>query len=68
MVVRTVTPSAAMGLISAREFIDLMMFRHEEDGESAVTAGISIEYPGYPITADLVRGKNFPCGAEFRKM
>ncbi|XP_072037640.1 stAR-related lipid transfer protein 5-like [Amphiura filiformis] len=68
MIVRTVTPSAAMGLISAREFIDLMMLRFEDDGETAITAGVSVEYPGYPVTDALVRGKNFPCGAMFRKI
>ncbi|XP_072037432.1 stAR-related lipid transfer protein 5-like [Amphiura filiformis] len=68
MIIRTVTPSAAMGLISSREFIDLIMLRYEEDGETAMTVGLSVEYPGYPEKDTLVRGKNFPCGAIFRKI
>ncbi|XP_072028046.1 stAR-related lipid transfer protein 5-like [Amphiura filiformis] len=66
IVVRTVTPKA--GLISSRECIDLGMLRFEDDGETAIFVYISVEYPGYPITDGLVRAKNFPCGAIFRKI
>lgn len=32
MICRTVTPSAAMGIISPRDFVDVVSIKHHEDG------------------------------------
>ncbi|XP_072037642.1 stAR-related lipid transfer protein 5-like [Amphiura filiformis] len=66
-IVRTVTPSAAMGLVAARELIDLMMLRFEDDGQTAMTVSKSIEHNDCPIQDKLVRGTNYPGGTLYRK-
>ena len=68
MIVRTVSPSVAMGLIASREFIDLMMLRFLDDGQTAMTVGISVEHKDYPAQSSPVRGKNYPCGSILTKM
>jgi len=68
IVLRTITPKAAMGMIASREFIDAMMLLCPDNEELAMTVGISVEHPDYPVISEFVRGKNYPCGALFRKV
>ncbi|XP_072037812.1 stAR-related lipid transfer protein 5-like [Amphiura filiformis] len=65
MVVRTVTPSAAMGLISSREFIDTVMQRRYPDKNMVVLSSHHVEHKDYPIKPEFVRGRNHPCGITF---
>ena len=67
-IIRTISPSAAMGLIASREFIDLIMLRFLDDRETAMTVGISVEHKDYPVQSSPVRGNNYPCGAIWTKM
>ncbi|KAG7473928.1 hypothetical protein MATL_G00101040 [Megalops atlanticus] len=58
---RTVTPSAAMGLISPRDFVDAVIVKQYEDGTIASNA-THVGHPGCPPQAGYVRGFNHPCG------
>ncbi|XP_017531506.1 stAR-related lipid transfer protein 5 isoform X2 [Manis javanica] len=58
---RTTTPSAAMKLISPRDFVDLVLVRKYEDGTVSSSA-ISVEHPSCPPKPGYVRGFNHPCG------
>ncbi|CAL1527328.1 unnamed protein product [Lymnaea stagnalis] len=59
-IIRSMTNSAAMGLISPRDFIDAIMTIKSKDFIS--TNGTSIEYEECPPEHDFVRGWNYPCG------
>nr|XP_022333396.1 stAR-related lipid transfer protein 5-like isoform X1 [Crassostrea virginica] len=57
---RACTASAMLGLISPRDFVDLILVR--ETDECLSTNAISINYPEYPEVKDHVRGWNWSCG------
>ncbi|XP_013394480.1 stAR-related lipid transfer protein 5-like [Lingula anatina] len=59
-VMRTCTHSAAMGLISPRDFLDLCLTVKNEN--SICTVAGSIEHPDCPVEPKYVRGTNHPCG------
>nr|KAI8755238.1 stAR-related lipid transfer protein 5-like [Biomphalaria glabrata] len=59
-IIRSLTNSAAMGLISPRDFIDIILTLKSDDCIS--TNGRSIEYEECPHDKDYVRGWNYPCG------
>ncbi|XP_053449862.1 stAR-related lipid transfer protein 5 isoform X1 [Nycticebus coucang] len=58
---RTSTPSAAMKLISPRDFVDLVLVRKYEDGTISSNA-THVEHPLSPPKPGFVRGFNHPCG------
>ncbi|KAK2510199.1 hypothetical protein MC885_017506 [Smutsia gigantea] len=58
---RTTTPSAAMKLISPRDFVDLVLVRKYEDGAISSNA-VNVEHPSCPPKPGHVRGFNHPCG------
>uniref|UniRef100_A0A8C4NJ07 StAR-related lipid transfer (START) domain containing 5 n=1 Tax=Eptatretus burgeri TaxID=7764 RepID=A0A8C4NJ07_EPTBU len=60
-VCRTVTPSSMKGLISAREFIDLVIIRRYHDGTISSNA-VHMDHSDYPVQPGMVRGFNHPCG------
>ncbi|KAH9518337.1 StAR- lipid transfer protein 5 [Bulinus truncatus] len=59
-IIRSLTNSAAMGLISPRDFVDIILTIKTDDCIS--TNGRSIEYDECPHDKDYVRGWNYPCG------
>uniref|UniRef100_A0A2K5UV30 StAR related lipid transfer domain containing 5 n=2 Tax=Macaca TaxID=9539 RepID=A0A2K5UV30_MACFA len=58
---RTSTPSAAMKLISPRDFVDLVLVKRYEDGTISSNA-THVEHPLCPPKPGFVRGFNHPCG------
>ncbi|XP_044150753.1 stAR-related lipid transfer protein 6 [Bufo gargarizans] len=56
-----ITHSHGMGLISPREFVDLIHIRRY-DGGVVTTNSISVEYDKCPVSSSPVRGFNNPCG------
>ncbi|KAM7048650.1 stAR-related lipid transfer protein 5 [Molossus nigricans] len=60
-VTRTATPSAAMKLISPRDFVDLVLVKTLEDG-TIVSNAANVEHPLCPPKPGYVRGRNHPCG------
>ncbi|XP_006871007.1 PREDICTED: stAR-related lipid transfer protein 5 [Chrysochloris asiatica] len=58
---RTSTPSAAMKIISPRDFVDLVLIRKYEDGTISTNA-THVDYPLCPPKSGYVRGFNHPCG------
>ncbi|XP_062062324.1 stAR-related lipid transfer protein 5 [Lepus europaeus] len=58
---RTSTPSAAMKLISPRDFVDVVLVKTYEDGTISSNA-THVEHPTCPPRAGFVRGFNHPCG------
>lgn len=58
---RTVTPSAAMGIISPRDFVDVILVKHYEDGAIASNA-TNVIHPACPPQSGFVRAFNHPCG------
>ncbi|XP_044135503.1 stAR-related lipid transfer protein 5 [Bufo gargarizans] len=58
---RTVTPSAAMGIISPRDFVDVVMIKRYEDG-SITSNATNVEHPSCPPQHPYVRGFNHSCG------
>ncbi|XP_042330163.1 stAR-related lipid transfer protein 5 isoform X2 [Sceloporus undulatus] len=60
-IVRTTTPSAFMKIISPREFIDVVLIKHEDDGTIASLAS-HVDHPLCPPQPNYVRGLNYPCG------
>ncbi|ERE78161.1 stAR-related lipid transfer protein 5 [Cricetulus griseus] len=58
---RTSTPSAAMKLISPRDFVDLVLVKKYEDGTISSNA-THVEHPLCPPKPGFVRGFNHPCG------
>ncbi|XP_005357743.1 stAR-related lipid transfer protein 5 [Microtus ochrogaster] len=58
---RTSTPSAAMKLISPRDFVDLVLVKKYEDGTVSSNA-THVEHPSCPPKPGFVRGFNHPCG------
>lgn len=57
---RACTASACMGLISPRDFVDLIITRETDTYYS--TNAVSCECPEYPEEKKYVRGWNYPCG------
>ncbi|KAL5004816.1 hypothetical protein ScPMuIL_018272 [Solemya velum] len=57
---RACTASACMGLISPRDFVDLILTKETDEYYS--TNAISIDYEGCPPDKKFVRGWNWPCG------
>ncbi|KAG7327396.1 hypothetical protein KOW79_009002 [Hemibagrus wyckioides] len=60
-VCRTVTPSAAMGVISPRDFVDVILVKQYEDGTITSNA-THVSHPTCPPQPGYVRGFNHPCG------
>ncbi|XP_019495646.1 PREDICTED: transmembrane channel-like protein 3 isoform X1 [Hipposideros armiger] len=60
-VTRTATPSAAMKLISPRDFVDLALVRKYEDGTLSSNAA-HVDHALCPPRPGYVRGFNHPCG------
>ncbi|XP_036909397.1 stAR-related lipid transfer protein 5 [Sturnira hondurensis] len=60
-VTRTATPSAAMRIISPRDFVDLVLVKTYEDGTISSNAA-NLEHPLCPPKPGYVRGRNHPCG------
>ncbi|KAK6475084.1 stAR-related lipid transfer protein 5-like [Huso huso] len=60
-VCRTVTPSAAMGIISPRDFVDVVLVKRYEDGTITSNA-TNVGHPSCPPQPGYVRGFNHPCG------
>ncbi|XP_003229424.1 stAR-related lipid transfer protein 5 [Anolis carolinensis] len=60
-ITRTTTPSAFMKIISPREFLDVVLIRHDEDGTIASVA-THVDHPLCPAQPNYVRGLNYPCG------
>ncbi|KAK6178785.1 hypothetical protein SNE40_011293 [Patella caerulea] len=57
---RTCTDSACMGMISPRDFVDVVLTKKTEDGIS--TNGVSVNYAECPADKKFVRGWNHHCG------
>jgi hypothetical protein len=57
-VMRTVTHGAVGGLVSARDFVDVVLV--EKNDQFLATAAKSISYPDAPASSDCVRGTNYP--------
>ncbi|KAM4710409.1 stAR-related lipid transfer protein 6 [Discoglossus pictus] len=55
------THSYGMGIISSREFVDLIHIKKYEGGV-ITTNTISVEHAKCPVTASYVRAHNNPCG------
>ncbi|XP_066503765.1 stAR-related lipid transfer protein 5 [Hoplias malabaricus] len=60
-VCRTVTPSAAMGIISPRDFVDVILVKQYEDG-TVTSNATNVSHPACPTQPGFVRGFNHPCG------
>ncbi|XP_028296760.1 stAR-related lipid transfer protein 5 [Gouania willdenowi] len=60
-VCRTVTPSAAMGIISPRDFVDVILIKKYEDGTISSNAS-NVLHSSCPPQSGYVRGFNHPCG------
>ncbi|CAI9572067.1 unnamed protein product [Staurois parvus] len=58
---RTVTPSAAMGIIAPRDFVDVVLIKSYEDGSIASNA-TNVEHQSCTPQRHFVRGFNHPCG------
>ncbi|XP_069481240.1 stAR-related lipid transfer protein 5 [Ambystoma mexicanum] len=58
---RTVTPSAAMKIISPRDFIDVVFIKKYDDGTITSNA-TNVLHPDCPPQPGFVRGFNHPCG------
>ncbi|XP_061591989.1 stAR-related lipid transfer protein 5 isoform X1 [Cololabis saira] len=58
---RTVTPSAAMGIIAPRDFVDAILVKRYEDGAISSNA-TNVTHPSCPPQSGYVRGFNHPCG------
>ncbi|XP_006808145.1 stAR-related lipid transfer protein 5 isoform X1 [Neolamprologus brichardi] len=58
---RTVTPSAAMGIIAPRDFVDVILIKQYEDGSISSNATNTI-HPSCAPQSGYVRGFNHPCG------
>ncbi|KAG7481556.1 hypothetical protein MATL_G00067930 [Megalops atlanticus] len=57
----TITHSYGMGLISSRDFVDIVRIKRY-DGGIVTTNSISVDYPQCPPSSAHVRGRNNPCG------
>lgn len=58
---RTVTPSAAMGIIAPRDFVDVILVKQYEDGTISSNA-TNVTHPICPPQSGFVRGFNHACG------
>ncbi|XP_058486135.1 stAR-related lipid transfer protein 5 [Solea solea] len=58
---RTVTPSAAMGIIAPRDFVDVVVVKQCEDGSISSNA-TNVIHSSCPPQSGYVRGINHPCG------
>nr|XP_009943492.1 PREDICTED: stAR-related lipid transfer protein 6 [Opisthocomus hoazin] len=57
----SVTHSYGMGLISSRDFVDLLHVK-QYPGGIFTTNSVSVEYSSCPPAPSCVRGYNYPCG------
>ncbi|XP_008308433.1 stAR-related lipid transfer protein 5 [Cynoglossus semilaevis] len=58
---RTVTPSAAMGIIAPRDFVDVVVVKQYGDGSISSNA-TNVTHVSCPPQPGYVRGFNHPCG------
>ncbi|KAE8636689.1 hypothetical protein XENTR_v10003085 [Xenopus tropicalis] len=61
VICHSISHSYGMGLISSREFIDLVHIKRYDEGV-ITTNSISVDYAGCPVSSSHVRGFNNPCG------
>lgn len=61
VICHSISHSYGMGIISSREFVDLVHVRRY-DGGVVTTNSISVECDKCPVTSSHVRGFNNPCG------
>ncbi|XP_063816055.1 stAR-related lipid transfer protein 6 [Pseudophryne corroboree] len=61
VVCHCITHSYGMGIISSREFVDLVHVKRY-DGGVITTNSVSLEHDKCPVTSSHVRGFNNPCG------
>lgn len=66
VILRSVTHSAVLGLISSRDFVDIII--KGQDDESFYTRGVGVDHPDCPPTQSAVRGYNHPCGIICQKV
>lgn len=59
-ILHTLTNSAALGMISPRDFVDCLV--KSETAERIITCGVSVDYPECASLPKYVRGWNHPCG------
>ncbi|KAI4830090.1 hypothetical protein KUCAC02_001743 [Chaenocephalus aceratus] len=55
------SPSAAMGIIAPRDFVDVILIKQYEDGTISSNA-TNVSHPSCPPQSGYVRGFNHPCG------
>ncbi|KAL8197295.1 UNVERIFIED_CONTAM: hypothetical protein K2H54_019742 [Gekko kuhli] len=60
-IIRTITPSALMKIISPRDFLDVVLMKQDKDG-TILSAATNVEHPQCPPEPGYVRGRNYPCG------
>ncbi|XP_045156584.2 stAR-related lipid transfer protein 5-like [Mercenaria mercenaria] len=63
---RACTASACMGLISPRDFVDVILTKETDSYIS--TNGVSVSYEKCPEEKKYVRGWNYPCGLICEKL
>ncbi|KAM8962039.1 stAR-related lipid transfer protein 6 [Pelodytes ibericus] len=61
VITQSLTHSYGMGIISPREFIDVIHIK-KYDGGMITTNTLSVEHEKCPVTTSHVRGFNNPCG------
>ncbi|XP_070533273.1 stAR-related lipid transfer protein 5-like [Ptychodera flava] len=61
-IVRSLTPSFLLGLISPREFIDILGLREFPERNTTFIFFVGVEHPKCPELDGIVRGKNYPSG------
>ncbi|KAG8456770.1 hypothetical protein GDO86_002523 [Hymenochirus boettgeri] len=61
VICQSISHSYGMGLISSREFVDLIHIKRY-DGGIITTNSVSVDYAGCPVSSKHVRGFNNPCG------
>ncbi|XP_065912649.1 stAR-related lipid transfer protein 5-like isoform X2 [Dysidea avara] len=62
IVLQSITKSYAWGLISSRDFVDLIKWGCVEDSGLYYTCAHGIDHPSCPESSSYVRGWNYPCG------
>lgn len=62
IVLQSITKSVAWGLISSRDFVDLIKWGCIEESGLYYTCALGIDHPSCPESTKFVRGWNYPCG------
>ncbi|XP_006824344.2 stAR-related lipid transfer protein 6-like [Saccoglossus kowalevskii] len=61
-VIYSVTPSHLGGLVSHRDFCDLVGVRHFQEKDVHVIYDVSVDHPECPPVKKYVRARNYPSG------